>query len=272
MLSAASSASLNKSSLTSKYDHGGYSYLGRSYGVGTTAGLVDETIVQRHGMSELLSYSYQEPGYNAQVSCIHNASQDFHFQPAYEGEPGYGIPAFYYAIGRFPLVPDEHTDFFAVVGNPGDNSIFASMMAKSYSDVYAIMITGGMTYNILRDPQCEVQFQRTMFQVDVDVTNKFVLVSPLTNHGATTSSDFDSTKGLSYTVMGQVNALSMIITSTYTSLFGLSLINNMAATQRDFNASSAKPSERTLNATQDSMTAMIDVVLEIIGGRYVCSA
>lgn len=115
------------SSLTQTYtkdDNSHYSYIGRSYGVGSPVGLVDENLYGNHSDSLLLSYQYMEPGYYADVNCFHNVSSDFHLQRVVDGKPPNGIPYVYYAQGAFPNAPaGQSPDFFAVVGLHQDNDI-----------------------------------------------------------------------------------------------------------------------------------------------------
>jgi hypothetical protein len=52
-----------------KLYNSGFTYIGRSYGVGAAAGLTDDDILN-DAFTE--SYAYQETGYNVDVKCIHN--------------------------------------------------------------------------------------------------------------------------------------------------------------------------------------------------------
>lgn len=54
-----------------KLDNTGYSYHGRSYGVGASAGLLDESVLKT---PRATNYSYNEVGLEAAVSCIYNGS------------------------------------------------------------------------------------------------------------------------------------------------------------------------------------------------------
>lgn len=76
LLSTAASATTVDGSLRRhvKLDDTGFTYIGRSYGVGASAGLTDPEM-----LSDTLTttYSYQETVYNAKVQCIYNASTDF---------------------------------------------------------------------------------------------------------------------------------------------------------------------------------------------------
>jgi len=53
----------------SKNDNSNYTYIGRSYGVGSSIGLSDEAL-----QNATVKYQYTENGYNADVDCMYNAS------------------------------------------------------------------------------------------------------------------------------------------------------------------------------------------------------
>jgi hypothetical protein len=58
------SSRLGGDTIHSKLDNTGYSYVNRSYGVGAVAGLGDNTLAPT-----MLSYSYQEVGHQATITC-----------------------------------------------------------------------------------------------------------------------------------------------------------------------------------------------------------
>jgi hypothetical protein len=81
LLSRAAQATSNVTRIHSKNDDSHYAYVGRSYGVGSPAGLVDESLYGGRSSSNLLSYNY-----------IHNASSNWHLEEIQPGKPETGIP------------------------------------------------------------------------------------------------------------------------------------------------------------------------------------
>jgi hypothetical protein len=80
LLNGAAQATSNLTRTRSKNDNSHFSYVGRSYGVGSPAGLVDENLYGGYSSSNLLSYNYTEPGYLTTVTCFHNASSNWHLE------------------------------------------------------------------------------------------------------------------------------------------------------------------------------------------------
>lgn len=71
----------NASQPVRKLDNTRYSYAGRSYGVGSSVGLVDKNFVQ----NTTKGYTYNEIGYLTQVQCIVDSTSDWAISGA-EGE------------------------------------------------------------------------------------------------------------------------------------------------------------------------------------------
>ena len=157
----------------------------------------------------------------------------------------------------------QKADFFAVVGIYGDNQT-AVVAAKRYESRNVILVTAGSSYNDLNNTQCEVSLVPNLFTVSVEVANKFISVHPInvTNIAGSTSASFDPTSGLADTIMNQLNGLSMISTSLYTSVVGDALLTNIrSATTNTFSAYS----HAVLAAIADSFSMMIDDILLFIG-------
>ena len=261
LLSRAGQATSNQTQIHSKNDNSHYAYVGRSYGVGSPAGLVDEDLYGGRSSSNLLSYNYTEPGYLTHVTCFHNASSDWHLEEIQVGKPANGIPYIYYAIGYFPNAGSgQGADFFSVVGLNGDASI-AVLAAKHAESRNVILITAGSDYPVLNGTQCEVNFAPTTFAVGVDVANKLISIDPITTTTAGPSSlSFDPTGGLARNAIGQLNGLGMISTSLYTSIVGDALMSNIAAATPN-NISSAA----AFAAMADSFSMMLDDLLLFVG-------
>ncbi|KAK6077652.1 hypothetical protein SCUP515_04850 [Seiridium cupressi] len=260
LLSRAALASSNVSQIHSKHDNGLYSYLGRSYGVGSPAGIIDDNLFRMGDGSEVMSYNYVEPGYLSQISCNYNATSDWHLEMVQRGKAGNGIPSVYYAIGEFPTAPPGKVDFFSVVSLSNEDKSLAVMAAKYYADRHLVLIAAGSDYNVLNGTQCEINFTRADFSVTVDAVSKQISVLPVPGE-----SSFDPTNGVAESVTDQINALAMITTSLYISIVGDAFVANIAAVTEDPNASVAAPTEESLSASADSLSAMVDDLLLFIG-------
>ncbi|KAL8769226.1 MAG: hypothetical protein Q9209_004727 [Squamulea sp. 1 TL-2023] len=258
LLNRAAQATSNLTQTHTKNDNSHYSYVGRSYGVGSSVGIFDETLSSGYGTPKLLSYNYTEPGYLTSVTCFHNASSDFHLELIQKGRDKYGIPYIYYATGRFPHANEGQNDFFAVTGILGDSNI-AVVAAKKYGGRSVIMVTAGSNYLELNATQCEVSFASTFFTVGVDVTNRLIKVTPVNTTESLDSIGplFDPTAGLALSVINQVNGLSMISTSLYTSVVGDALVTNIEAAKMD----KVHPNPDAFTSMGDSFSAMIDEIL-----------
>jgi hypothetical protein len=187
-----------------KNDNSRLAYVGRSFGVGSSAGLEDgyfNILSQSDGsttMSSVLGYSYQEPGYRTDVQCVRNASSAWYIAPYSIAEDG-TFPNNYLALG--PL-PNSHFDpsamnstsllgesipggfkpeFYATLGLRNDSQIVALQgLSNSPSNFFAIA-TGNGPYNVLDKIQCEVHFTPFTFDVFVNMTSLSITVTPLVN-------------------------------------------------------------------------------------------
>jgi hypothetical protein len=78
----------------SKLDNSGLIYNGRSFDVGSPAGLTDAEIMNK---VFAVGYTYQEAGYKVDVDCIYNASSQFVLKP-----DGSDYPLLWQAMGALP--------------------------------------------------------------------------------------------------------------------------------------------------------------------------
>ncbi len=100
IINAAGSVTLNRSSRTHpKHDNSGYTYLGRSYGVGSSAGLVDPHYTRKS--SDIRHYTYFENGYLSNITCIHNSSSRWDIVKACDSGD-VAFPDMYTARGILP--------------------------------------------------------------------------------------------------------------------------------------------------------------------------
>lgn len=261
LLSRASQATRNL--YHTKDDNTRYSFRGRSCGVGSSAGLVDQNLYNdSDDVNGLLAYDYTEQGYNTHVNCFLNNSIDFYLQEV-QAPKDTGIPYVYHATGVFPNNSTGFVDHFAVIGLKGDSDV-AVVAAKHYAGQNVILITTGSNYVSLNRTQCEITLTPAKFDVHVDVANKSISVS-ISEIKPTTPS-FDSADGLAATLMDQINALGMMSTTLYVSVIGIALLSNINVTTGDsYPFSSPPPSPKTYSAIADSFHVMLDSILVFMG-------
>ena len=281
MLDSASVASTEKLSGVArtfpKADNSRYFYHGRSYGVAAPVGFHEPATSKglNHHRRAIQNYTYFETGYSTQVSCVYNASSEWHIE--YVGPSPYGemYPAAWKATGPLPNSPGGG-DYWAIMD--WHSSSFVSMCANGTGgrNIMAFAVDGDDTspYATFNKIQCEIHFNSTVFSIFADVAGSTVEVRPTTNM---TSVDVDPTHtefgaGLGTIprwALKQFVLLSMVDTSLYTSVVGDALSANLNIVESAFlkNLSTTavlsdqQQKQATLTALEDSVSAMLDDAL-----------
>jgi hypothetical protein len=265
MLQRAAQASENDTALHNKIDYSHYSYVGRSYGVGGAVGIFDGRLPGsiKKGTT-LLNYNYTEPGYLTDVKCSHNASLDYGIVPiaGFDGETDNGTPSLFSAQGYFPWETpnggETNIEHFAVVGFDEDSlAVLSCKQSQPKGGTKMIIIVAGNSYPFLNMTQCFVTFTPTMFAVEVDVQDRLIHVQPQHNMS---DDAFDPTGGLATTLVNQLNSLSMIATTMYTSTVGDALMANLNSSM---NATSTVDDK--YEVLGQSFAVMFDDLLTFIG-------
>jgi len=190
-----------------KLDNSGYSFHGRSYGVGASVGLVGVSSLvsqdSNHSAQQTTTrFTFEENGYISQPRCIINQTADLRFvdlgvingtfsdQPyAYAGT----VNAFR-GTGNLPTGPWLG---FTTTGIVTSGSTF-SLAATANDTHYFYGLVGGEFYAILDKIQCSVTFEPATFKVDVDVLAKNITVSLVTDRGTTDGAvDIDPSRAMS---------------------------------------------------------------------------
>ena len=250
LLSSASTATTIDGSVRNhtKLDNSGFVYEGRSYGVGASAGLADGNATHN---ANTVYYRYQESGYNAKVQCIYNSSAAFvlHSQD--------GVVT-WEATGTLPNSegqPENSTYF----GRDNGPAIVALGVASVQTPGTKYLgIAAGDDYAFLNTTQCSINFAPTAFEVQVNITAKRILVTPLNS-----TSDIDPSGNLSHIATRQLELISNDQTNLFQSLLG----NSFVASINSYNLSQANSSTpltesaSTLAGLTNSITAMMDDIL-----------
>ena len=243
----------------SKIDNPEWVYHGRSYGLGSSQG-----IIYPGGASlpyGLLKYNYTEVGYEADVTCLINSTSNYTFGLVLsnidEGMDAWSING--YLPNSIPGNPESYP---AVTLKADGGSPLLAWSAVVNDNKNMIAITAGQTYANLDKVQCSVDFTSTDFNIAVNVTEQSITVSPVIGDGSLVS-DFEPTGRLSSDAMWSINLLSRMSTSLYVSVLGNTLSQN-ANTSIAGNPDMA-PSEATLRAVEDSFASALDDVLVALG-------
>ena len=218
--------------LHAKNDNSNFTYIGRSYGVGSLVGLN-----KREGLNlarGVLGYSFHESGYLPHVHCIYNETSDFHLTLVVNStDPA--IPYIYNANGGAPPAKVEKTtkhkrDFTVVGFGEGDVSVVA--IAQWH---YGLQDTGdwlwyyafatGDNYAQLNDVQCRVTARAAEFKVNVDLQLR-TITAQLLDMGKGNAWDIEPTGSVMDLCTQTVGGLSMIDQSYYTSVLGDMFLNS----------------------------------------------
>ncbi|KAI6780540.1 uncharacterized protein J7T54_000180 [Emericellopsis cladophorae] len=198
-----------------KIDNSRYTYIGRSYGLGTSAGLLDRNLEEDR---LAISYKYQEDGYTTDVKCIHNETSNFWI----------GSTAFdwlWAAQGELPDSDDgrEYSDY---IGHRGTNIValgvahFADVDAEKLPLRKYLAFSTGESYKMLDKLQCEVDFTPARFNVTVNKLGRNITVVPTEGKDV---EDIEPSRRLKGTVLRQFALISNDETNLYVSVVGQAL-------------------------------------------------
>ncbi|RFU80043.1 hypothetical protein TARUN_2161 [Trichoderma arundinaceum] len=240
-----------------KMDKSKLTYIGRSYGIGSSAGLVDGDIL---GNNLALGYAFQETGYNADIKCIYNASSEFTLSPTV-------VDLVFAASGPLPD-SDSGAEYSDYIGHNMNRIVAVGVahFANASADVYPprryLAFAAGSNYGFLDKVQCEIDFVPARFNVTVDLKGQNVTVKATHD---TAVEDINPSRRLKGTVMRQFELIANDETNLYISTVG-SAFNASITDFRTFADSSSSSSQWTekeivLAAVENSITAMTDDML-----------
>lgn len=248
-----------------QYDNSGFMYIGRSFGVGSSVGLVDDTILQ-NPLAQ--SYQYQENGYATQVSCGYNTSNSFfHINPLAVGTMLYAAEGY---------LPDSTgAEYSVYVGHGTDAIVAFGVAAKSFKGPTRYLgIGAGISYVNLNATQCKLDFIPSTFNVTVDISGKNITTTRLmvTADNMTvpaSATDIDSSGNLTHVAARQIELYSNDLTNIYQSVAGnalnLSISDFRTFVQQNSANNSATPSPDPTAITQrgieNAIAAMLDDIL-----------
>lgn len=152
-----------------KLDNTGYTYQGRSYGIGASIGLTE---VPQHGI--LQNFTFLESGYMSDITCWYNHTMDFHVEQIPRGLDGY--PYMWLANGHISnggyeavLLPGyDDSEIVALLGHNPQWGIATGQDATKYAQV--------------NQTACEVIFNKQTFVAAVDSAQHLITVDALQNN------------------------------------------------------------------------------------------
>ena len=231
-----------------KFDNTRYTYNGRSYGVGASAGLADSPIADD---PLALSYMFQENGLRADVECIYNSSTEF----IITGEEETYI---YPAVGYLPDSgsSEEYSDYF---GHGLDAIVAIGVTTNNDSTERILGIAAGKSYDNLNATQCTINFIPRTFNVSVSLSDHLINVTD-----SSSGIDFAARRNLTHILTRQFELIANGQTNLYVSLIGDSFNSSIASYNISLSMNDTQsPSEAsaTLAGLTNSVTAMVDDLL-----------
>lgn len=164
----------NFTQILRKLDNTGYSYLGRSYGVGAGVGFsraINNTLETKEGLK---SYEFTEWGYMVNISCSYDYNTNFTIHSPSSSDER---PTYYHAKGFV-----DNGSYESVYMPGEDDSQVVAMLENPFHGRNVLAIATGKTavnYQELNQTSCELFFNKHAFNVSVEHETRFISVSPL---------------------------------------------------------------------------------------------
>ncbi|KAG0646938.1 hypothetical protein D0Z07_6472 [Hyphodiscus hymeniophilus] len=230
-----------------------WSYSNRSYGVGASQGLFSPTVISNDSYT---AYSYQEPGYWSQVTCLYNETSNLTITPSVSVE---NSPlALWLVEGSLPNTVANNVSSYTLTT---DNSLWydevlgwSAAAANGRNMLAMATVASGHWYTPWNTMQCSIDFQPTIFDVAVNLTQSMISVTASGPH-----TDFDPTGSLQTAVMTNLDLISRMSSNIGISTLGTVLSANSAA----MNASNPGmiEDEIYLRAGENMIAALVDDLL-----------
>ncbi|RFU24567.1 hypothetical protein B7463_g11774, partial [Scytalidium lignicola] len=231
----------NASQTVSRFDNTQMLYVGRSYGVGASVGLLDQHLSEygHKGQDYLEGYTYNETGFSTVVNCSYNRENPWQLVEVQEEDEG--MPALYWAKG---------TDAAIVAWT----SCINPQTVNVKNQTATIYIAAGDQYAPLKNVTCTVRYEPKLFNIEVSRVGKNISVTPLSDFTGTLDPEWH----IRNLALEQLQLISQSSTTLYFSSIGDSLLANMAVSTAVRNSSSTASN---LAAVADSFTYMLDSIL-----------
>ncbi|RDL36212.1 uncharacterized protein BP5553_06824 [Venustampulla echinocandica] len=216
-----------------KSDNTNYTYHGRSYGAGSSVGLNDSFV---NTDSHITSYEYLETAYQIKYNCIYNGS-------------------LYVTLdAREDAAPVEYYAHWDLNGGYLTGSFWnGSPMIVAAMTVGNGFLINALGYSQLQNVSCTTKVVPTIFRVAVDVIQKSITVTPVSQDSVKNVEQTNTVAAQSTDSMG---SLSMISTTSFTSLLGDMLVNNIFRVQQQNTNETVE--RKNLRGIEESANAIYD--------------
>ena len=252
----------------SKLDNPQWVYQGRSYGAGSSVGLIPPSEIPAD--LKLSGYSFEEISYSASVYCEHISHTNLTLKYKLNQE-SLGV---FRLQGTLPnMEKPAHDPIIAwcdespvgdVCEDPEGAPIFAWFATSDDHGQYMVGIRSTTWYEDDFDNiQCSLEFNPKVFTITVNVTDQSIMVT--TNDTATP--DPDPTGVLLNNTILSLEFLSKMSPSLYVSVLGDAFSYNLNTTKQAF--PHMAPSDAPLRATEASFEAILDDILGIYGSGQI---
>ncbi|MCJ1431076.1 hypothetical protein MMC27_000426 [Xylographa pallens] len=239
-----------------KLDNTGYTFLGRSYGIGSSVGLAEVP-----WNDNLQSFTFLESGFMSNITCWYNYTMDFHVEQDLADNDGY--PYMWSATGH---LSDGGFEYIRMPGF-GDSEVVALL---GHNPQWG-MATGqnASKYAQLNQTSCEVNFNKQTFVAAVDVVKQVISIQPVSNETGianltATSWNLDMSQladNLVEEIGLMVSASGALIFSPLGGAFISNIANTNASQANGFLPSTLNISDLALHGIASSLESMIDDIL-----------
>lgn len=255
----------------SKVDKSGFTYFGRSYGVGASVGLD----LLSSNVENILRYNYSETGYLTATKCTYNRTSAWgHSGLVTDQNCCLGVPNVWSANGQRPNEPPTTNNYYSQTAfgrTPADVVSFSAGSegtTRSGKPPFYLSVAAGTNYAMLDKVQCELTFTPTVFNVTVSVRNRTIQVFPDPIQNDSSEIEDPNPSGeLREWSLKALQTLTMVQTTMYVSTVGEALGNNIRTKLgRPSIKLEAGPDQAALPAMQESIEAGMDDILSYISG------
>lgn len=218
-LATAAAGTVNVPRPHPRIDSSGWTILGRSFGVGSSPGIVPLQDLQHH-QAPMDAFDYVENGYYTNVTCARNATSNY---TIIETEDYAGTIS-YHVTGTLPnSVPGQVEDYPLASGTTTNNFLAWSALSNAGQNILAVAGTGN--YKMFDKMQCTVDFLPTRFAVHVNVTNSIITAQADTTN-TSPAPDIEPTHQFATSIFYGLEQISRMAGNTIVSSLGVPLDHN----------------------------------------------
>lgn len=248
-----------------KLDNTGYSYHGRSYGVGASAGLLDGSVLKT---PRATNYSYNEVGLDTAVSCIYNGSSLFVIDKLPE-------TSLFAAQGLLPDSRPSSPEYSVYIGRGNSSIVAVGVAGKPIAFIATryMAVAAGNNYAFLNAAQCAITFTPALFNVSTNIKGRNITVSkvPVSEPSASPTPSIDPDHHMTHVVMRQLELIANDLTGYYRSPLGDAL-NTSISDYRTSAANTKRNMTETLSETQVALRGLENAVVSLVDDILVAYA